>query len=235
MRSGTSSIASAPPTDSTISSSPSAPWPLTSVMLWPTSMSCDSPSFFSGAEASAVSASWGSSALNSSPTVGTGSDALLVSSAASSIGASAPMVVGDASAGCSAAIGFGGDLDRQARVRHRLLDRIGRWRHLLGRRRHGLDFALGCAPSVWVLSGCALSTGSLLTSSRDAVACALPARVPAPGAMVGLGLGRALRALVLGDQRLPVGDRNLVVVGMDFAEGKKAVAIAAVVDEGGLQ
>jgi len=53
--------------------------------------------------------------------------------------------------------------------------------------------------------------------------------------MVGLGLGRALRALVLGNQRLPVGDRNLIVVGMDFAEGKKAVAIAAVVDEGGLQ
>ena len=59
--------------------------------------------------------------------------------------------------------------------------------------------------------------------------------MPASGAMVGLGLGRALRALVLGDQRLPVGDRDLVVVGMDFAEGEKAVAIAAVVDEGGLQ
>ena len=53
--------------------------------------------------------------------------------------------------------------------------------------------------------------------------------------MVGLGLGRALGALVLGDQRLPVGDRDLVVVGMDFAEGEEAVAIAAVVDEGGLQ
>ena len=60
-------------------------------------------------------------------------------------------------------------------------------------------------------------------------------RVPAAGAMVGLGLGGALCALFLGDQRLPVGDRDLVVVGMDFAEGQKAVAIAAVVDEGRLQ
>ena len=59
--------------------------------------------------------------------------------------------------------------------------------------------------------------------------------MPTSGATVGLVLGGALRALVLGDQRLPVGNRDLVVVGMDFAEGEKAVAIAAVVDEGGLQ
>ena len=36
-------------------------------------------------------------------------------------------------------------------------------------------------------------------------------------------------------QRLPVGERDLVVVGMDFGEGQKAVAIAAVIDEGRLQ
>ena len=59
--------------------------------------------------------------------------------------------------------------------------------------------------------------------------------MPASGAMVGLGVGGALGALVLGDQRLPVGDRDLIVVGMDFAEGEKAVAIAAVIDERGLQ
>ena len=95
-----------------------------------------------------------------------------------------------------------------------------------------------CAPS----SGsrpCALGQCALDRFALDlvagAVAGALPARVPAPGAMVGLGLGGALGALVLVDQRLPVGDRDLIVVGMDFAEGKKAVAIAAVVDEGGLQ
>ena len=44
-----------------------------------------------------------------------------------------------------------------------------------------------------------------------------------------LGLGLFLQ------QRLPVRDRDLVVVGMDFVEGEEAVAVAAVVDEGGLQ
>ena len=84
-------------------------------------------------------------------------------------------------------------------------------------------------------STCALSIGSLFTSSRarslarSRRACRRPARWSASASAVALG------ALVLGDQRLPVGDRDLIVVGMDFAEGQKAVAIAAVVDEGGLQ
>ena len=52
---------------------------------------------------------------------------------------------------------------------------------------------------------------------------------------VDLVVGLAVGALFLGDQRLPVGDRDLVIVGMDFAEGEKAVAVPAVVDEGGLQ
>ena len=38
-----------------------------------------------------------------------------------------------------------------------------------------------------------------------------------------------------GDQRLTVGDRNLVVIRMNFRESQKPVAIAAVVDEGRLQ
>ena len=50
-----------------------------------------------------------------------------------------------------------------------------------------------------------------------------------------LVIGGAVGAFFLVDQRLPVGDRNLVVVGMDFAERQKAMAIAAVIDEGGLQ
>ncbi len=57
------------------------------------------------------------------------------------------------------------------------------------------------------------------------------------------GLGRAVFLLLLEpsllglllDQSLPVGDRYLVVVGMDLAEGEKAVPVAAVFDEGGLQ
>ncbi len=45
----------------------------------------------------------------------------------------------------------------------------------------------------------------------------------------------ALGAGVLLEERLPVGDRDLVVVGMDLAEGEEAVPVAAVLDEGSLQ
>ncbi len=36
-------------------------------------------------------------------------------------------------------------------------------------------------------------------------------------------------------ERLPVGQRNLVVVGVDLAEGEEPVAVAAILDEGGLE
>src|SRR4051812_20667937 len=59
---------------------------------------------------------------------------------------------------------------------------------------------------------------------------------PAPaGAALDLVLGVAMCALFLLDQRLTVGDRDLVVVGMNFRERQEAMAIAAVVDEGGLE
>jgi hypothetical protein len=38
-----------------------------------------------------------------------------------------------------------------------------------------------------------------------------------------------------GQQALPVGDGDLVVVGVDLAEGEEAVAVAAELDEGGLE
>ena len=56
-----------------------------------------------------------------------------------------------------------------------------------------------------------------------------------PRAPVDFVVGCTLRALFLGDQRLAVGDRDLIIVGMDFAECQKSMAIAAVIDEGGLQ
>ena len=56
-----------------------------------------------------------------------------------------------------------------------------------------------------------------------------------PRTAIDLVVGGALRALFFVDQSLPVRDRNLVVIGMDFAERQEPVAIAAVVDEGGLQ
>ena len=52
--------------------------------------------------------------------------------------------------------------------------------------------------------------------------------------LVGRCCGRLLRVvglLLLGIERLPVRDRDLVVVGVDFVEGQEAVAIAAIVDE----
>ena len=55
------------------------------------------------------------------------------------------------------------------------------------------------------------------------------------GAVLALFFGFAMGALVGFDQRLTVGDRNLIIVGMDFAEGQKAVTVAAVFDEGSLQ
>ena len=55
------------------------------------------------------------------------------------------------------------------------------------------------------------------------------------GPAVRLRLGVAMGALLLIDQRLPVGDRDLVVVGMDFAERQETMAVAAIVDEGGLE
>jgi hypothetical protein len=61
------------------------------------------------------------------------------------------------------------------------------------------------------------------------------ARTAAIGTVFGFFLGFAMGALVGFDQRLTVGDRDLVVIGMDFAEGQEAVAVAAVFDEGRLQ
>jgi len=34
-----------------------------------------------------------------------------------------------------------------------------------------------------------------------------------------------------GQQRVAVGLRNLIIVGMDFAEGQEAVAVSAIIDE----
>jgi hypothetical protein len=75
----------------------------------------------------------------------------------------------------------------------------------------------------------------------DALAMAAPAGVAVTGtaAMAGAVLALFLR-LAMGaflglDQRLTVGDRDLVIVGMDFAEGQKTVAVATIFDEGRLQ
>jgi hypothetical protein len=59
--------------------------------------------------------------------------------------------------------------------------------------------------------------------------------------MASLGLALDfLLVLLLGlflfaQQRFAIGDGDLVVIGMDFAEGEEAVAVAAILDEGRLQ
>jgi hypothetical protein len=68
-----------------------------------------------------------------------------------------------------------------------------------------------------------------------AAACVAVARPAAVGAVFGFFLGLAMGALVGLDQGLSVGDRDLIIVGMDFAERKEAMAVAAILDEGGLQ
>jgi hypothetical protein len=74
-----------------------------------------------------------------------------------------------------------------------------------------------------------------VVASMRGLAARAPVAAAAAGAPVRLVLGLAMRALLVGDQRLPVGDRDLIVIRMDFGERQKAVAVAAVVDEGGLQ
>jgi hypothetical protein len=58
---------------------------------------------------------------------------------------------------------------------------------------------------------------------------------PAASFAIGLFVVLALGQGFLLKKRLSVGDRNLVIVRMDFGEGKKPVPIAAIVDEGGLK
>ena len=58
-------------------------------------------------------------------------------------------------------------------------------------------------------------------------------RRASPSASAVAGLGRRLALDVL-EQRA-VGLRDLIVVGVDLAEGEEAVAVAAILDEGRLQ
>ena len=51
----------------------------------------------------------------------------------------------------------------------------------------------------------------------------------------GLFLVLAVRARLFLEQRLPVGDGNLIVVGVNFRKSEETVSVAAVVDEGRLQ
>ena len=79
-----------------------------------------------------------------------------------------------------------------------------------------------------------LALDPLATAAAALVAVARTAATVA-GAVLALFLGLAMGAFVGLDQRLTVGDRDLVIVGMDFAECQETVAVAAIFDEGRLQ
>ena len=64
---------------------------------------------------------------------------------------------------------------------------------------------------------------------------AVPAIAPAAAPVFVVVVVVAMRARVFLDQRLPVGDRDLVIVRMDFRKGEEAVTVSAIVDERRLQ
>jgi hypothetical protein len=84
-----------------------------------------------------------------------------------------------------------------------------------------------------VLDDVALDAVAMAAAARIAVARA--ATVAAGRAVLALFLGLAVGALVGLDQRLTVGDRDLIVIRVNFAERQEAVAVAAIFDERRLQ
>nr|WP_315780593.1 hypothetical protein [Bradyrhizobium sp. SZCCHNPS1003] len=93
-----------------------------------------------------------------------------------------------------------------------------------------MPLGLGREACLGGLDDLALNPFAAAAASRTAVPVAA-----AIGAVLAFLFGFAMRALLGLDQSLPVGDRDLIIVRMDFAEGQEAVAVAAILDEGGLQ
>ncbi len=77
----------------------------------------------------------------------------------------------------------------------------------------------------------AQSLGAVLRAGVLDVGAIDPVAPPRLVVVVGLGL----QALLLGNQPFAVGDRDLIVVGMDFREGQEAMAVAAILHERRLQ
>jgi hypothetical protein len=75
----------------------------------------------------------------------------------------------------------------------------------------------------------ALHAFTAAAAARVAMARAAPVR-----ALFGFFFRFAMGAFVGLDQRLPIGNGDLIIVRMNFAEGEEAVAVAAVFNEGSL-
>ena len=94
-----------------------------------------------------------------------------------------------------------------------------------------LDGCLGLrAIGVCRVKNVALNAFATAASSRTA----MPGTTSA-GAVVRIFFSFTMRALVGLDQRLTVGDGNLIIVRMNFAERQKSMAVAAIFDERRLQ
>nr|WP_309144746.1 hypothetical protein [Bradyrhizobium sp. CCGB12] len=107
-------------------------------------------------------------------------------------------------------------------------------RSALGVRRKGLALdRLGCGIGAGVEAFDDVAADALAMAAAAGIAMARAAA--AVGAVLALFLGLAMSLFLSFNQRLPVGDRDLVVVRMDFAEGEEAVAVAAIFDESGLE
>src|SRR6185437_12680481 len=96
----------------------------------------------------------------------------------------------------------------------------------------GHRWGLGGRGGIWPLD---LSAALALVPATATT----PASAPTSGGSIVL---RSLRgrgaALLLGfglEKRLTIGDRNLIIIRMNFSKGQEAVPVPAVIDESGLQ
>ncbi|VUD75058.1 hypothetical protein MET9862_05698 [Methylobacterium symbioticum] len=123
------------------------------------------------------------------------------------------------------ALGAGGGGIRQVGGGVATRDRHG----LVGRRVHGDVFGLAVDDG---RSGLLAHRGIGVARGGLGPAAAMAAGRAA--ALLALAVLLRVAGLVL-QERLPVGQRDLVVVGVDLVEGEEAVAVAAVLHEGGLE
>jgi hypothetical protein len=105
----------------------------------------------------------------------------------------------------------------------------------LGQLMLGSVVADRCFCGQWPIGVRSFHNVTLDPLAMTAATRAAMSRAPAAGPVLVLFFRLAMRALFGLDQGLTIRHRNLVVVWMDFAEGKKPVAVAAIFDEGGLQ
>ena len=63
---------------------------------------------------------------------------------------------------------------------------------------------------------------------------AVAAVAPAFGTII-VELAFAIGARILFEKRLTIGHGNLIIIGVNFAEGEEAMAVAAIIDEGRLE